>query len=311
MGGMKMVADGFLERHLAAVRSALRSRALVARKRMSQHFLLDAGLLRRIVALAGDLRGRDVVEIGPGPGGLTAALLEAGAHVTAIELDPEWARATALALVGRGSLDLRVEDAMATATQVVARLSERSSNAPIVVSNLPYGVASPLLVDMVRAGLPPERMIVMVQREVADRIVAGPGSPEVGLLTFLIQLRATAKRKFLVPAGAFAPPPKVESAVVEIVPDAGRSAALQRRPQLEPLVRAAFQARRKTLRNGLLEVAGAEALSMVDAAMLKRRAEELSLDDWFALADALAAAGKAVPPAASPAATAATPSTPG
>jgi 16S rRNA (adenine1518-N6/adenine1519-N6)-dimethyltransferase len=286
-----MVADGFLERHLASVRATLRARALVARKRMSQHFLLDAALLRRVVAAAGEVRGREVVEIGPGPGGLTAALLEAGAKVTAIELDPEWARVTALALVGRGPLELRVEDAMATATQVVARLSERSNHAPIVVSNLPYAVASPILVDLVRSARPPERLIVMVQREVADRIAAASGAGAVGLLTFLIQLRATAKRRFLVPAGAFVPPPKVESAVVEIVPSAERLAALQQRPQLEPLVRAAFQARRKTLRNGLQDVAGEEALKKVEPALLKRRAEELALADWYALADQLSGSG--------------------
>jgi 16S rRNA (adenine1518-N6/adenine1519-N6)-dimethyltransferase len=202
-----MVADGFLERHLMSVRAALRAEAMVAHKRMSQHFLLDASLLRRIVAIAGELRGREVVEIGPGPGGLTAALLEAGARVTAIELDPEWARATALALVGRGTLDLRVEDALVTAAQVVARLAERSSRAPMVISNLPYAIASPLLIDLVRATVPPDKLIVMVQREVAERLVAAPGVPAVGLLTFLVQLQATARRRFVVPAGAFVPPP--------------------------------------------------------------------------------------------------------
>jgi len=284
-----MVADGFLERHLMSVRAALRAEAMVAHKRMSQHFLLDASLLRRVVALAGELRGREVVEIGPGPGGLTAALLEAGARVTAIELDPEWARATALALVGRGTLDLRVEDALVTAAQVVARLAERSSRPPLVISNLPYAIASPLLIDLVRATVPPDKLIVMVQKEVADRLVAAPGVPAVGLLTFLVQLQATARRRFVVPAGAFVPPPKVESAVVEIVPDAERRAELQRRPALEPMIRAAFQQRRKTLRRGLSEVSGEEALMRIDPALLKRRPEELSLDDWYVLADALAA----------------------
>ncbi|MBL8841441.1 MAG: ribosomal RNA small subunit methyltransferase A [Planctomycetes bacterium] len=292
-----MFADGFLEKHLASVRAALRARAVVAKKRLSQNFLLDAALLRRIVATAGELRGREVVEIGPGPGGLTAALLEAGANVTAIELDPEWARATALALVGRGTLDLRVEDALATATQVVERLAARGSRSPLVISNLPYAIASPLLVDLVRAAVPPERIVVMVQREVADRMVAAPGAREMGLLTLLIQLRATVKRRFVVPAGAFVPPPKVDSAIAEIVPDTHRRAELARRPQLEPLIRAAFQARRKTLRRGLLEVAGDEALQRVDAALLKRRPEELSLAEWYALADALTAAGAALPAA--------------
>ncbi len=291
-----MIADGFLERHLASIRAGLRAGASVARKRLSQHFLLDAVLLRRIVAVAGDLRDKEVVEIGPGPGGLTAALLDAGAEVTAIELDPEWARATALALVGRGPLDLRVADALATVTQVVARLKARSGEAPLVISNLPYAIASPLLVDLVRAAVPPARIVAMVQLEVAQRLVAAPGTRERGLLSLLVQLRATVKKRFIVPPGAFVPPPKVDSAVVEIVPQPDRNARLALRPQLEPLIRAAFQARRKTLRRGLLEIAGEEALARASDEMLKRRPEELSVDEWLALADTLAGAdGTCVP----------------
>jgi 16S rRNA (adenine1518-N6/adenine1519-N6)-dimethyltransferase len=284
-----VVADGFLERHLLSVRHALRSRAQIARKRYAQHFLLDASLLRRIVAAAGDLRGLDVVEIGPGPGGLTAALLEAGAEVTALELDAEWARATALALVGRGPLDLKVADALAAAPSVVASLAQRSGRRPRVVGNLPYAIASPLIVDLVRAAVPPERLVVMVQREVADRIAAKPGTPERGLLSLLVQLRAAVKRRFLVPAGAFFPPPKVESAVVEIVPDAARAERLRSRPGLEALLKAAFQARRKTLRRGLAAAVGEEALARAPAALLARRPEELMDEEWLGLCDALAA----------------------
>jgi 16S rRNA (adenine1518-N6/adenine1519-N6)-dimethyltransferase len=284
-----VVADGFLERHVISVRHALRARVQVARKRLSQHFLLDAGLLRRIVAAAGDLRGLDVVEIGPGPGGLTAALLEAGADVTALELDPEWARATALALVGRGALDLKVGDALAMGPTLIAAVAQRAGRSPRVVSNLPYAIASPLIVDLVRATVPPERLIVMVQREVAERIVAKPKERARSLLSVLIQLRATARRRFVVPAGAFVPPPKVESAIVEIVPDAARAERARARPQLEPLLKAAFQARRKTLRRGLAEHAGEAALARVPAELLARRPEELGEEEWLALADALAA----------------------
>ena len=283
-----MVADGFLERHVIAVRQALRARAQVARKRYSQHFLLDAALLRRIVAAAGDLRGLDVVEIGPGPGGLTAALLEAGADVTALELDPEWARATALALVGRGALDLKVADALASAPAVVAALASRSGRVPRLVSNLPYAIASPLVVELLRAPVPPDRMIVMVQREVADRVVARPGDRARGLLSLLVQLRATARRRFLVPAGAFVPPPKVESAILEIVPDPERAQRLRARGNLEPLLKAAFQARRKTLRRGLAAAAGEAALARASPTLLARRPEELTEEEWFTLADALA-----------------------
>ncbi len=291
-----MVADGFLERHVIAVRHALRARVHVARKRLAQHFLLDAQLLRRIVALAGDVRGREVVEIGPGPGGLTAALLEAGADVTALELDPEWSRATALALVGRGVLELKTVDALAAAPRVVAQIAQRAGTPPMVVSNLPYAIASRLLVDLVRAPVPPSRMIVMVQREVADRITAKAPDRARGLLSLLIQMRATARRRFVVPAGAFAPPPKVESAVVEIVPDAARAERARARPGLDLLLKTAFQARRKTLRRGLAALFDEAALARAPAELLARRPEELTDESWIALADAVATQNGACAP---------------
>jgi 16S rRNA (adenine1518-N6/adenine1519-N6)-dimethyltransferase len=291
-----VVADGFLERHVISVRQALRARSMFARKRLAQHFLLDAQLLRRIVHVAGDLRGREVIEIGPGPGGLTAALLEVDADVTALEIDPEWARATALALVGRGALELKVADALVAARRVVATIAQRTGHRPIVISNLPYAIASPLLVDLVSAPVPPSRLIVMVQREVAARITARAGESARGLLSLLIQLRATARRRFLVPAGAFVPPPKVESAVIDVVPDAARAERLKTRPQLDSLLRAAFQARRKTLRRGLSAICDEAALARVPAELLARRPEELPEEQWLALADALAAPTDACAP---------------
>jgi 16S rRNA (adenine1518-N6/adenine1519-N6)-dimethyltransferase len=290
-----VVADGFLERHLASVRAALRNRVATAKKRMSQHFLLDASLLRRVVAAAGNVRDRDVVEIGPGPGGLTAALLEAGASVVAIELDPEWARATALALKGRGPLELKIDDALRTAPKIVADVATRSGRAPIVVSNLPYAIASPLIVDLVASRLPAEKLVVMVQREVADRIVAPQGSKTRGLLSLLVQLRATARRKFAVPAGAFVPPPKVDSAVVELVPDVARAERLRGRPDVEALMRVTFQARRKTLRRGLATTADEAALARVSPELLAKRPEELTNEQWFTLAEALAPAPAPAP----------------
>jgi 16S rRNA (adenine1518-N6/adenine1519-N6)-dimethyltransferase len=279
-----------LERQIASARARLKGRAAPSHPRLSQHFLLDAALLRRIVALAGDVSGRDVLEIGPGPGGLTAALLDAGARVTALELDPDWAAFTAGELRD-APLEVRRQDALATAPGVVAELAARAGRPPLVVANLPYAIASPLLVDLVR-GAPaevPERIVVMIQREVAERLCAPPGGRTRGLLTLLIALRARARRHFVVAPGSFTPPPRVASAIVEIVPDRARAAAAAARPQLEALLRAAFQARRKMLRRALADVVPAECLAKVPERLLTRRPEELADEEWLTLADAVAA----------------------
>src|SRR5262249_59341435 len=125
--------------------------------------------------VGGDVSGREVLEIGPGPGGLTAALLDAGARVTALELDREWAAFTRDELAD-GALEVREQDALATAPAVVAELAARAGRPPLVVANLPYAIASPLLVDLVRGpDVVPERIVVMIQREGAERLRAPPG----------------------------------------------------------------------------------------------------------------------------------------
>jgi len=280
-----------LESHLAVARAFIKGRTLPIRRRLSQHFLLAAPLLRRVAALAGDLKGREVLEIGPGPGGLTAALLDAGARVTALELDRDWAAFTSDALAG-AALEVRDADALAVAPAVVAELAARGGRPPLVVSNLPYSIASPLLVDLVRARPAPAALVVMVQREVAERLVAPPATRARGLLTLLIGLHARARRDFVVAPGSFTPPPRVESAVVTITPDAARGAAADARPRLEPILRAAFQARRKMLRSALAGTVPAEALAALPADLLTRRPEELADAEWLALVDAVVATAR-------------------
>jgi 16S rRNA (adenine1518-N6/adenine1519-N6)-dimethyltransferase len=129
----------------------------------------------------------------------------------------------------------------------------------------------------------------MLQREVAARLVAPPMTRSRGLLTLLVSLRARVRREFVVAAGSFTPPPKVQSAVVSIVPDAALAAAAEARPNLEPLLRAAFTARRKMLRSALAGVVPAQALAALPAALSRRRPEELADAEWLALADAVAA----------------------
>lgn len=275
-----------LESHLATARALIGRRELPIRRRLSQHFLLSAPILRRVVAAAGDIAGREVLEIGPGPGGLTAALLDAGARVTALELDREWSAFTSRELAD-AALTVRAGDAAELAAPVVAELAARGGRPPLVVSNLPFAVASRLLVDLVRASPPPERLVVMVQREVAERLVAPPATRSRGLLTLLVALRARVRREFLVAAGSFTPPPKVQSAVVSIVPDAALAAAAAARPRLEPLLRAAFSARRKMLRSALAGVVPAPVLATLPADLTRRRPEELADAEWLELADAV------------------------
>ena len=196
---------------LPPLRDSLAAAGLTARKGLGQHFLLDLNLTRKIARLAGPLEGRTVVEIGPGPGGLTRALLEAGAHVVAVEKDARFGPIlAAIAERSGGRLRVIAGDALALAEPL-------PPGAPIV-ANLPYNVATPLLIQWLTADPPPEAMTLMFQKEVAERIVAGPGSKDYGRLSVLAQALCEGRIVMELPARAFTPPPKVASAVVRLTP---------------------------------------------------------------------------------------------
>jgi 16S rRNA (adenine1518-N6/adenine1519-N6)-dimethyltransferase len=201
---------------LPPLRQSLAAAGLLARKRFGQHFLLDLNVTRKIARLAGPLAGETVIEVGPGPGGLTRALLEAGASVVAIEADGRFLPLLeALADRAPGRLEVRHADALAVDAAALPQ------GAPIV-ANLPYNVATPLLIAWLTGTLRPKSMTLMFQKEVADRIVAAPGSKSYGRLTVLAQALCEAKIVMELPARAFTPPPKVASAVVRLTPKADR-----------------------------------------------------------------------------------------
>lgn len=265
---------------LPPLRDVIAAHGLQARKSLGQNFLLDAQLLARIAAIPGDLVGQRVFEVGPGPGGLTRALLGAGAEVVAVERDDRCLPALAeLDTVFPGRLRVIHGDAMA----VDAR-AEAGEGAHIA-ANLPYNVGTILLVRWLEAEpwLPWWRSAtLMFQREVADRIVAEPGSSAYGRLAVLAQWRSNAVLAMKVHRSAFTPPPKVMSAVVHIIPHIapeGVSGAI-----LSNVTAAAFGQRRKMLRQSLKSVAGAlDALSDLGIAP-ERRPETLSVDEFVAIA---------------------------
>jgi 16S rRNA (adenine1518-N6/adenine1519-N6)-dimethyltransferase len=260
------------------LREVIARHGLDARKKLGQHFLLDANLTGRIVRQAGPLAGRHVIEIGPGPGGLTRALLASeAASVTAIEVDPR-AVAAMRELEAEAGGRLRVLEADALRLD----LRELTEAPRQIVANLPYNVATPLLIGWLRQAAAFERMTLMFQQEVAERICAAPSTPEYGRLSVLAQWICAVDLKLRIPPAAFVPPPKVWSAVVGFVPhpeqpDPALFAAMER------LTAAAFGQRRKMLR-GALKKLGGEALLARAGIDPERRAETLATAEFDELA---------------------------
>lgn len=270
---------------LPPLREVIRRHGLSASKALGQNFLLDHQLLARIARVPGELDGQEVLEVGPGPGGLTRALLEAGARVTAIERDRRCLPALAeLAEAYPGRLSVIEGDALAIDARALF------AGRPHIVSNLPYNVGTALTVGWLSGPWLPwwASLTLMFQREVADRIVGAPGSDAYGRLSVLAQWRATARLAMGVNRAAFTPPPKVMSAVVHIVPVAAPEGVDP--ATVERLTAAAFGQRRKMLRQSLRGVPGALdalAASGIDPA---RRAETVSVAEYTNLARTMGSA---------------------
>ncbi len=272
---------------LPPLRETLAAQGLLAKKSFGQHFLLDLNVTRKIARLAGPLAGETVIEVGPGPGGLTRALLEVGAaRVIAIEKDPRFADLLQqLAAVANGRLTVIEADALSADE---AGLITADPVAKVhVVANLPYNVGTPLLIKWLTGPFTPTSMTLMFQKEVAERIVAGVGEDDYGRLAVISQACAVCRIAMTLPARAFTPPPKVESAVVRLDPRPDRPAPA-RRARLETVTRAAFGQRRKMLRASLKPLGGEELCrrAEIDPAA---RAEEIDVEGFLRLADALAA----------------------
>jgi 16S rRNA (adenine1518-N6/adenine1519-N6)-dimethyltransferase len=271
---------------LPPLRDVIARHGLSASKALGQNFLFDEQLLDRIAAVPGALSGQDVFEVGPGPGGLTRALLRAGARVTAVERD----RRCIPALEELGEAfpgKLRIIEGDAMKIDAAAEIGGPFH----IASNLPYNVGTALTVGwLTSTQWPPDwqSLTLMFQREVAERIVAKPGTDAYGRLAILAQWRAEARIAMPVHRSAFTPPPKVMSAVVHIIPAAAPEGVQM--ATLEKLTAAAFGQRRKMLRQSLKAVPGAlDALKMAGVAE-DRRPETVDFAEWCAVARALGVA---------------------
>jgi 16S rRNA (adenine1518-N6/adenine1519-N6)-dimethyltransferase len=271
------------EASLPPLRDVIARHGLDARKSLGQHFLLDLNLTGRIARAAGDLSQGTVVEVGPGPGGLTRALLAAGARkVIAIERDQRCLGA--LAEIGNaypGRLEVLAADALEVAAHELGDGPRR------ICANLPYNVATPLLFGWLRHATAFASLTLMFQKEVGDRIVAAPRTGAYGRLAIAAQWRAHARRLFDIDRRAFTPPPKVASTVIELIPRPAPLAAADP-ALLEQVTAAAFGQRRKMLRQSLRSL-GVDAAVLLGAAGIEptRRAEELSIEEFCALTRAL------------------------
>ena len=277
-------------------RDRLRAHDVRPRRGLGQSFLVAPAIARRIVeaagAAVGGLARALVVEIGPGTGALTEPLLEAAGHLAGIEVDP---RLHALLLDRFGHRP--------NATWVLGDAADYPYEREIprlaggrpacVVANLPYAVGTPILMRLVECGRLFQALVVMLQREVADRLTAAPGGKDYGALTLALQVRARARRLFTVPPAAFHPRPAVTSTVVEVVPHADPPVPPAEWPIVAEVVRAAFGHRRKMLRRSLsaaatgLTAARAEAALAVAGIDARRRGETLTLEEFARLARAM------------------------
>jgi 16S rRNA (adenine1518-N6/adenine1519-N6)-dimethyltransferase len=269
---------------LPPLREIIARYELGARKGLGQNFILDLNLTRRIARAAGPLERSSIIEIGPGPGGLTRALLECGArHVTAIERDTRCIAALhELALAYPGRLTVIEGDALALDPADLVAAPRR------IVANLPYNIATPLLISWLRRIRDYESLTLMFQKEVAQRLIARPRSHDYGRLTIVTQWLATVRALFDIPGSAFVPSPKVTSTVVQLVPRPRPLVACSL-ADLERVTAAAFGQRRKMLRASLRSLGDSARLLEAAGVRPTARAEELTVEEFCALARALEA----------------------
>lgn len=265
-----------------AVRDELRSLDRGARKALGQHFLTNRHVAERIVRTAAPHVSDTVVEIGPGLGALSDELADAAGTLWLVELDHELGARARARFADRDNVHVLVADALRVDFRDLLGADTRA----LLVANLPYNVATEILLRHLEPPTAFGKMVVMIQLEVAQRLAAPPGGKTYGVLSVMAQLVARTRIVFRVPPSAFTPPPKVESAVVEIEPLAQPPVAIRRRDVFKQVVRTAFGQRRKHLSNSLRPLAVDIADRLRDAGIdPQRRPETLSLAEFAAIAD--------------------------
>lgn len=271
--------------NLPPLRDVIKYFDIKAKKSLGQNFLLDLNLTKKIALLAGNLQGKHIIEIGSGPGGLTRALLSLGAKVTAIEADTRCTEALMqIKTQYKDQFNIIFGDAL---KQDYDKLSQACPMTTKIIANLPYNISTKLLTNWLSYNVwPPfyESLTLMFQKEVAQRIIAQSGNNHYGRLSVLVGWRTKAKIVYNLPAKAFTPPPKVESAVVHIVPKQNILTCDAQNIQL--VTKLAFGQRRKMLRKSLNEIGGEKLLSKlnIDATL---RAEDLSIEQFIAIAQSI------------------------
>jgi len=278
-----------------SVREALRALGVRPSRRLGQNFLVDRRARDRVVAAAAPRPGDLVLEVGPGLGALTEALAATGAAVLAVEVDARLAAHLRAAFAAEPLVRVLQADALdgrgGLSGDLVAALAEwrrPASGRLLVASNLPYAAATPIVLALLDREPPPEDLVVTVQREVADRIRAGPGDEAYGPLSVLVQVVARAAPVLSLGPSSFLPAPEVSSAVVRVTPDPALRAAAGDLAALRRLVHAAFGQRRKTLGRALAAAGVADAAALGRAGVdPRRRGEDLSPAEFIALAAAL------------------------
>lgn len=273
---------------LPPLKDIITRHGLSAKKSLGQHFLLDEHITDKVARLGGDITKLNIIEIGPGPGGLTRSLLKAGAQaVYAVEKDSRCIAAlTELQEAFSDRLHILEADALAV------KLTERVPTPRAIIANLPYNVGTALLLQWLEEIAHDAQryafLTLMFQKEVADRIAAAPGSKEYGRLSVLSQWLCRVEHGFDLPPGAFSPPPKVYSSVIKLTPRAEPLFAANR-SALETATAAGFGQRRKMLRQSLKSVLGAQAEAILTRIGIDptARAEQLSVEQWCAVARAI------------------------
>jgi len=264
-----------------------------ARKRFGQHFLHDPGVLRRIAAAIDPRPGERIVEIGPGRGALTQTLAARAGRLLTLEIDAELAATLQARFAASSHVEVRQADARGFEYRALRALGPDPGGRVLVVGNLPYSVGKPILAALVEAAAAIDEMALMLQKEVAERVAAEPGGKTYGALSVLTQVSVAARLAFLVPPGAFSPPPQVDSAVLHLRARTAPPVPVADARRLRAVVRAAFAQRRKSLANALAGGLGlpAERARAVLAELRidpTRRAETLSLAEFARLAATVA-----------------------